>query len=96
MCLASRYSASPVGPSSRPFPERFVYQENPAAAAWHALERSADDAGFEMYTRERPSIAYRKWRAARREPNALLGDDAVALYQPPSPGTRKVRRRGGR
>jgi mitochondrial fission protein ELM1 len=71
----------------RPFPERFVYQENPSGEAWHALERSADEVGFEMYTRERPSIAYRKWRAGRREPNALLADDAVALYHPPAPGT---------
>jgi mitochondrial fission protein ELM1 len=70
----------------RPFPERFVYQTSAAADVWHALERSADEAGFEMYTRERPSIAYRRWRAGRPEPNALLGDDAVALYDPPAPG----------
>jgi hypothetical protein len=71
----------------RPFPERFVYQHGPVAEAWHELERSADEAGFEMYTRERPSIAYRSWRAKRRDPSAPLGGDGLAeLYVPPAPG----------
>jgi len=39
----------------RPFPERFVYQENAHAKLWHGLESEADAAGFEPFTRERPS-----------------------------------------
>ena len=58
----------------RPFPERFVYQEHPLAAVWHELERSADDAGFEIHTRARPSAAYVAWRAAER-PGASTRND---------------------
>jgi mitochondrial fission protein ELM1 len=50
-----------------PFPERFVYQHHPQEGLWHALERSADAAGFEVFTRERPS---QLWRAL--EPGAAL------------------------
>ena len=42
-----------------PFPERFVYQEHPQGSLWFDLERSADAAGFEIFTRERPSSLYR-------------------------------------
>ena len=39
----------------RPFPEQLVYQENAHAELWHDLERDADAAGFEPFTRARPS-----------------------------------------
>jgi mitochondrial fission protein ELM1 len=39
----------------RPFPDRFVYQENPHAELWHQLEREADAAGFQPFTRAHPS-----------------------------------------
>ena len=42
----------------RPFPERFVYQRHPQQALWRELERSADDAGFEVFTAKRPSEGY--------------------------------------
>ncbi|MGE4606797.1 MAG: ELM1/GtrOC1 family putative glycosyltransferase [Myxococcota bacterium] len=42
-----------------PFPERFVYQEHPQGHLWFDLERSADEARFEIFTRERPSSLYR-------------------------------------
>ena len=42
----------------RPFPKRFVYQENPYAKPWHDLERSADAAGFEVFARSRPSVLF--------------------------------------
>ena len=47
----------------RPFPERFVYQENPLAGLWHGLERSADEAGFQLFDRERPSARFRALQA---------------------------------
>jgi mitochondrial fission protein ELM1 len=50
----------------RPFPERFVYQENEHADLWHALERSADDAGFQVFTRARPSRRHAGWAAGLR------------------------------
>jgi len=42
----------------RPFPERFVYQDHPLAPLWVDLEREADAAGFHLFRRERPSLAY--------------------------------------
>ncbi len=72
----------------RPWPSRFVYQEHPAGPAWHALERSADEAGFEIHTRERPSESYRAWRAGER-PRLPVGrdDDDVEAYFPPEQGS---------
>jgi mitochondrial fission protein ELM1 len=43
----------------RPFPERFAYQEGPHARVWLELEATADRAGWRVFTRERPSAAYR-------------------------------------
>ncbi len=42
----------------RPFPERFVYQEGAHTEIWHALEREAIEAGFEIFRREAPSRAF--------------------------------------
>jgi mitochondrial fission protein ELM1 len=42
----------------RPFPSRFVYQESPLGALWHELEHEADAAGFEPFTRTRPSARW--------------------------------------
>jgi hypothetical protein len=44
----------------RPFPERFVYQANPRAPVWLALEAEADARGYRVFTRERPSARYRE------------------------------------
>jgi len=42
----------------RPSPERFVYADNPAGAVWHALERGADDAGYQLFDFDRPSACF--------------------------------------
>ncbi len=65
----------------RPFPERFVYRENPHGNLWYELEGEADRVGFQVYERERPSprwqgLAAQAPRAARRRDRAVL-DDAV-------------------
>jgi mitochondrial fission protein ELM1 len=72
----------------RPFPERFAYHPNPRGELWHALERSADAAGFELFTRERPSRAYAAWQAALRPegPPAGSEEEGVEAYRPPAPG----------
>ena len=72
----------------RPFPERFAYQPHPRAERWHALERSADAAGFQVHDRTRPSRAYCAWHAARApEPALADGDvDLGAAWDPPAPG----------
>lgn len=42
----------------QPFPEKFVYQHNVHEDVWFELERSADEAGFETFSRERPSSRF--------------------------------------
>jgi len=51
----------------RPFPERYAYQENPHGAPWHALERSADAAGFQLFSRRHPSDLFQPELAAALE-----------------------------
>ena len=51
----------------RPFPERYAYQENPSGELWHRLERSADAAGFQVFSRHNPSDLFRPEQAARLE-----------------------------
>ncbi len=42
----------------QPFPEYFVYQFNSVGEVWMNLERSADAAGFQLFTFQRPSRSY--------------------------------------
>ncbi len=42
----------------QPFPERFVYQRNPVGEVWSELERSADQAGFQVFSAARPSSGW--------------------------------------
>jgi mitochondrial fission protein ELM1 len=70
----------------RPFPARFAYQPNPRGHLWHALERSADAAGFELHTRERPSQAYLAWRKTADSPASLPTEEPGSEpYFPPEP-----------
>ena len=41
-----------------PLPQLFVYQHNPAGQVWYDLERSADLAGYHVFTADRPSAQY--------------------------------------
>jgi mitochondrial fission protein ELM1 len=73
----------------RPFPERFAYHPNPRGELWHALERSADASGFQLFTRERPSRVYAGWQAGLRPegPPAGSEEEGVEAYRPPAPGS---------
>ena len=42
----------------RPLPGRFVYQDNPVGHVWFDLERSADNAGYQVFSSARPSAQY--------------------------------------
>ena len=72
----------------RPFPERFAYHPNPRGEIWHALERAADAAGFQVFTREQPSRAYAEWfrhqPLGTRTPSGHEGGPEP--YHPPPPG----------
>lgn len=41
-----------------PFPEVYSYHENPLAHIWYELEREANAAGFELFTRDEPSPGF--------------------------------------
>jgi hypothetical protein len=41
-----------------PFPDRHVYQANDVGRLWHDLERSADAAGFALFSESNPSSAF--------------------------------------
>ena len=63
-----------------PFPEAFSYHENPLAYVWHDLERAADAAGYEVFTRDEPSPGFRA-ALGSNQPPATIGGGAV-LSQP--------------
>lgn len=51
----------------RPFPKRFVYQPNPIAHLFENLEREAFDAGFNVFTSERPSTNFSFEKVLKQE-----------------------------
>jgi choline kinase/mitochondrial fission protein ELM1 len=63
-----------------PFPRRFVYQPNPLGYLWHDLERSADRAGFHVFSAARPSASHAALLERLREtgPRPLAVCDAEA------------------
>lgn len=44
----------------QPFPKRFHYEAHPQAALWQRLEAAADQAGFFLFTEEKPSRRYQE------------------------------------
>jgi mitochondrial fission protein ELM1 len=76
----------------RPFPERFVYQSNPRGHVWFDLERSADAAGYQVYSRERPSPGYAAWleTSARGVGAPAPASPGTRRYTPPAPGAPAV------
>ena len=75
-----------------PFPEAYSYHQNPLAYIWHDLERGADAAGFEVFTREAPSPGFAavlgsNQPAAGRSPGPLLSD---AARRAPAPDGRRA------
>jgi mitochondrial fission protein ELM1 len=41
-----------------PFPHKFVYQESPVGKVWEELEHRANNAGFQMFSRTKPSSQF--------------------------------------
>jgi len=58
-----------------PLPQLFVYQPNPVGHVWHNLERSADEAGFRVFTAEQPSQQYLTLRDRIRQAGGGPPDD---------------------
>ncbi len=52
-----------------PFPTKFVYQKNDFAAPWYALERSANDCGYQIFSVTGPSRSFSSMRAKWVEDN---------------------------
>ena len=41
-----------------PFPQEFVYQESPVGYVWYELETSANQTGFQLFSRKKPSSQF--------------------------------------
>lgn len=54
----------------QPFPDSYSYHPNPLAYIWHELEREADAAGYQIFTRERPSPGFHSALGRNRPPAA--------------------------
>ncbi len=65
----------------RPLPERFVYQPNPVAPIWEALERDADSAGFQAFTAQRPSARFAAIAAQAAAKPVLPGASARGAWR---------------
>jgi mitochondrial fission protein ELM1 len=50
----------------QPFPDDYSYHPNPLAYVWHDLERSADAAGYELFSAERPSPGFTRLAQGNR------------------------------
>ena len=59
-----------------PFPEAYSYHPNPLAYVWYDLERAADEAGYEVFSSDRPSPDFA----------AALGRERGQVDAPPVPG----------
>lgn len=67
-----------------PFPGDYSYHPNPLAYIWHDLEREADAAGYQLFTRQQPSPGFavtlqRDDIALPPLPSGLPGARALAL-----------------
>jgi len=72
----------------RPFPDQYAYQTSTEGSLWHDLERSANEAGFEVFTGEHPTRDFHvlsEWireagamHSPTREPANLLATHLVA------------------
>lgn len=54
-----------------PFPNLFVYQANKVGDVWFDLERGANDAGFQVFSRENPSQAFKDLCNAAQDPQII-------------------------
>jgi mitochondrial fission protein ELM1 len=43
-----------------PFPRDYAYRHHPLGEVWYRLERAADDEGYQVFTRRRPSPQYQE------------------------------------
>ncbi|EAR22066.1 ELM1/GtrOC1 family putative glycosyltransferase [Nitrococcus mobilis] len=59
-----------------PFPDDYVYWHNPVGALWSELERSADQAGYQLFDASTPSAGYRALQAHFRRLTAAVADSS--------------------
>ena len=58
-----------------PFPKLFVYHANQAGDVWFDLEQSANDAGFQVFSRENPSQAFNDLCDIAQDPQVISQRD---------------------
>ena len=59
-----------------PFPQEFVYQESPVGYVWDTLEKSANDAGFQLFSRTQPSSQFTELVRSNSEKNVTLSSSS--------------------
>jgi mitochondrial fission protein ELM1 len=64
-----------------PFPKDYAYRHHPLGEVWYRLERAADNEGYQVFTRERPSPQFREIVAQYRR---SAGDDRRQPGLPPA------------
>jgi uncharacterized protein len=75
----------------RPFPDQFVYFNNPTRGLWPNLEKEADQAGFLAFSATRPS---RNWANVRLSLSGRdNGPELQSLFAPSTPVERRKRLR---
>ncbi len=66
----------------RPFPTELHYRNSPEGEIWHAMERAADEAGFNAFTEEKPTphfeAALRDWEKRRAKLRAQVWEPTIA------------------
>ena len=55
-----------------PFPGDYSYHPNPLAYIWYGLEREADAAGYQVFTRAAPSPDFAAVLGSNRPPEAMI------------------------
>jgi hypothetical protein len=75
----------------RPFPERFVYDDNPVGGLFCDLERSADADCYQLFSRQQPSAGFATWLAewrSERGPDRPPSPASIPTWDPEAPGQR--------
>ncbi len=64
-----------------PFPERFVYQTNPASELFYDLEQAANGAAYNVFSTDRPSRAFVQFRRQWKAPQGFVAATQDILKQ---------------
>jgi len=67
-----------------PFPNKFVYQKSPVGYVWEELEHSANKAGFQMFSRTKPSSQFAQLVQRVSEKNVAWDSPSSFSHEKPN------------